>query len=120
MVLYVRLVKEVDAVAVADFIPALVIGVVAGADGVEVVGLERLCIPNHLLGRQCLGCLLVVLVPVHAVDVDGLPVQKQLPALHLHAPEADGERAALDVPPPFVRIPLGQGDRDDVELGMLR
>ena len=96
VVLDVRLVHDVDAVAVAQVVPALVVGVVAGAHGVEVVPLQQKDVALHLRDGERLSRALVVLVAVHAVDVDAPAVDAKLAVLDGDRLEADGARGAFD------------------------
>ena len=68
--------------------PARVVGVVSAAHGVEVELLEQEHVADHALLGDRLAAPLVVLVPVDALQQDGPPVHAQLPARHLHPPQA--------------------------------
>ena len=84
MVFDVRLIKDVDSVAVAKFVPAFIVRVMAGAHRIEVVFLESLYVVNHFRSGKSLGIGLVVLVAVHSVDVDFLGIEQQLAPLYFH------------------------------------
>ena len=70
----VRLGDYVDAVAVAEVVPAVVVGIVAGADGVDVVQLEEGDVLDHALHRDGAAVVGVALVAVDALDLDRLAV----------------------------------------------
>jgi hypothetical protein len=77
----VGLVDEVEAVLVAEVVPALVVGVVREPDRVEVVALHDLDVADHVREVEGLAVPLVVLVAVHALDEHAVP--------HLDPAEAD-------------------------------
>ena len=85
----VGLVDHVEAVAVAEVQPARVVGIVAGADRVDVELLHDADIPQHLGFRDHVAARGGHLVAVGALDQDGLAVDQQLPAFDLHRPETE-------------------------------
>ena len=68
--------------------PADVVGVVGIADGIEVELLQQTDVPDHAVLREGLAPPIVMLMPAHALDQDGLTVVQQLPALDHRLPEA--------------------------------
>ena len=84
--LQIGFVDEVDAVAVGERVETPVVGVVASADGVDVVALAKDDVVDHLLLREGASLVTVKLVPVHALEDDSLPVES-------HDSVLDGESA---------------------------
>ena len=103
----VGLVYHVQAVAVAEFVPERVVGVVAGAYGVDVELLHHADVAEHLVRGHVVGAVGAHFVAVHALDEDGLAVYQQLGVLYFNAAETDIERHGLYL--------LAAGDRGDAE-----
>ncbi|MPM09841.1 hypothetical protein SDC9_56164 [bioreactor metagenome] len=93
--LYIGLVHDIQAVAVAQLVPDAVVGIMAGAHGIEVVLLHQPDILHHALDRQRLGHILVVLVTVHTLDQHALAVDQKLSFGNLHPPQADWKSPVL-------------------------
>ena len=110
----VRLIHQVEAVAVAEFIPLRAVGVVARPDGVDVVLLHDPDVPDHGLPGDHLRPLRIELVAVHPPDEDGLVVHQELSSLDFHPSEADGALENLQAP----ALTVFQGDQEGVELGL--
>ncbi len=91
----VRLVDRVEAVAVAQVEPVRVVGVVRGADGVDVVLLHQAGVRLHRLARDHAAVQVVVLVAVDAVDQHRLAVHEQATVADLDGAEADAAGDAL-------------------------
>ena len=102
--LQIGFVDEVDAVAVGERVEAPVVGIVARADGVDVVALAKDDVVDHLLLREGASLVAVKFVPVHALEDDSLPVES-------HDSVLDGE--------PSESYALGNGF-DDVGDGFAR
>ena len=70
----------------SDDVPIGVVGVVRGADRIDVEALHQLDVLDHALFGNDVPRRHVVLVPVHAADDDGLAVDGELPVgdLDLH------------------------------------
>ena len=77
----IALVDEIDSVAVAEVEPFWVVGVMAGADGVDVVLLEQLYILNHAAQGDGLAVVWVVLVAVDAFEEYCFSVYQDLATL---------------------------------------
>ena len=108
--LHIRLGDHVDAVAVAEVVPAVVVGVVAGAHRVDVVQLEEGYVTDHVLHRDGAAVLGIALVAVDALDLDGPAVHQERVADYPLLLEADLLRADV------VSLP----DDERVEVGVLR
>ena len=85
----VRLVDQVDPVTVTELVPLGVVGVVTGADGVDVVALHQLDVLHHPFGRHVLPGVRIELVPIDAVKADRLAVQQEAAVPDLDLAEAD-------------------------------
>ena len=85
----VRLVDHVDAVPVTQVVPQALVGVVAGAHGVDVVLFEHGHGGVHVVGADGAAPVGVPLVAVDAVEHDTFPVQAHDAVYHLKAAEAD-------------------------------
>ena len=79
---------HVDAVLVAQVVPHGVIGIVAGAHGVDVQALHDLDVLNHALAAHHVATVGIQLVAVGTLDEHGLTIHQQLGVLDLHAAEA--------------------------------
>ena len=112
--LEVALVDQVDAVAVAEVVPARIVRVVAGAHGVEVVALEQEDVLDHALERHGAAELGVRLVAVAALEDDAPAVDLQDAVDDVHLLEADVERRGHRGALPGVRA-----DHQTVEVRIL-
>ena len=88
MALKVRLSCEVDTILVAQVIPARVVGIVAGAHGIDVQLLHNLDVLDHALHRDDIATVGVEFVAVGTFYQDGLTVDEQLGILDLDVTEA--------------------------------
>ena len=79
---------HVDTVFVAQVVPNGIIGIVAGAYGIDVQALHNLDILNHALTRNNIATVGIEFVAVGTLDEHGLAVHQQLGILNLHAAEA--------------------------------
>ena len=111
----VRLVNDVQAVAVAQLVEVAVVGVVAGAHGVDVHALHVPHVPLHQLAGHHAAAVAVELMPVHAVEDDALAVEAHDPVDHLEGAEAHLRPADLADQP----RPVGQGDGQLIQHGRL-
>ncbi len=112
----VRLVDHVEAIFVAEIVPARIVGVVAGTHGVEVEALHQQDVLDHRRHTDRVARVGVVLVAVRAAEVDRHAVDEDLAAADLHLAEAHTVR--LDLQNLACRI--GERDQQRVEIGILR
>ena len=91
----IAFVHHIQAILVAQGDPARVVGIVAGADGVDVQFLHDADVPDHLGLGDDIAAGGAQLVPVGALDEDGLAVHQQLVAHDLHGPETELEGRVL-------------------------
>ena len=91
----IAFVHHIQAILVAQGDPARVVGIVAGADGVDVQLLHDPDVPDHLGLGDDIAAGRAQLVPVGALDEDGLAVHQQLVAHDLHGPETELEGRVL-------------------------
>jgi hypothetical protein len=110
----VGLVDEVEAVLVAQVVPALVVGVVRKPDRVEVVALHDLDVSDHVRDVEGLAVPLVVLVPVHALDEHSPVVDEERAVPHLYPAEAHPAGDVLDRAAPGRNETHDQGVEDRV------
>ena len=85
-------VQDVEAVLVGQVVPLGHVGIMAGANGVDVVLLHQPDVRDHHLARDHLAKIGIELVAVHAFDHQLLAVEQNLIALDLRLPEADAPR----------------------------
>ena len=109
-------VHQVEAVLVGQRQEARVVGIVRGADGVEVVALHQLQIAAHRLFGDDVEGHRVMLVPVDAADHDAAAIDHDLPVLDLDGAEADPLRRGLH----HLAVRIDQFDQQRVEVGRLR
>jgi len=112
----VGLVDDVQAVLVAQVVPAGVVGVVAGAHGIEVELLHQPDVGDHALQGDGLAAPVVMLVAVDALEQHRLAVDQQGAPPDFHAPEADAQPPGVYRPAPGVM----QGDDQRVQVRRLR
>ena len=86
--LHVVLVDDVQAQLVRDAVQAAGVRVVAGADGVDVVALHGDQVAAHLPFRHGAAALGAVVVTVHALEDDALPVEAHHAVHNFKAAEA--------------------------------
>ena len=110
----VGFVNQVDAIPVAQIVPARVVGVVAGAHGVDVELFHQLNVLDHGLHSDRVARVGIVLVPVHASEQNRHAVDVYLPVFDLDLPEAD--LAALDFQNVAGRVL--QRDQQCVQVGI--
>ena len=85
---HIGLVDQVDAITVTEAIPEALIGVMAGADGIQVVPLHKADVPHHIFLGDGTATLAVELVTVDATEQDALAVDVHDAVLHLEGAEA--------------------------------
>ena len=109
----VRLVHDVQAVAVAQIQPVRIIGIMRGAHGIDVELLHQAHIALQRLAAQGFAGRVVVVMPVDALDVDFFSVDQQVPVADFNPAKPDPASRAL--------FAVRRGDRDDdrVQLGRL-
>ena len=107
------LVHHVDAVLVAQMIPGCLVGVMAGADGVDVIAPEGLHGPLHILPADGPACAGIPFVAVDPVNYQTLPIQEHDPVLQFKPPETDVIGNC------FQHFPgrIGQGQNRVIEIG---
>ena len=89
------LVENVDAVLVAEIVPAVVVGIVAGADRIVIELLHHADVADHGLQGEGLPGPAVVFMPVHALDENASAVEQKVAPLQTDVPEADPFHAAV-------------------------
>ena len=114
--LKVHLVDDIQPVSVAQAVEGGLVGVVAGADGVDVAALHGDHIPLHLILCETAAPGGGELVAVHPVEDDPLPVEQHQPVTDLEPAEAHRFGDGLRGNP--VLIP--DGDLQAVEMRLLR
>jgi len=111
----VGLVHDIEAAFVAELVPARIIGIVAGPDGVDVVLFHpRQVFPHRFLGND-VGRERVVLVAVDAFQVDRDAVDEQAAVLDLDLAEADFAAGGLE----DLAGAVFKGQNKAVEIGRL-
>ena len=93
--LQIRLPDDVQAIFIAELQKIGVIRVVAGAHGVDVVGLQILHIPQHLFPADGAAGAAAPLMAVDALEHNTLAVQKHLAVFQLKLTQADFQAGAL-------------------------
>ena len=93
--LEVGLGHHVDAVLVAEVVPIVVVGIVAGADCVDIELLHDEDVLQHPLPGHHVTAVRVQFVAVGALEQDRLAVHEKLPAGELDLPESDFHRNGL-------------------------
>ena len=88
MTLYVCLGRDIQAVLVAQVVPAGIVRVMARADGVDVELLHYLDVLNHALHAHHIASIRVELVAVGTLDEHRLTVDEQLAAADAYVAEA--------------------------------
>ena len=76
--LHVGLVNHVQAVLITQFIPDRVIGIMTGADGVDVAAFHQENVLQHALARHMPTGVRVVFVATDSFDLDGAAVDVDL------------------------------------------
>jgi len=111
----VRLIDQVDAILVAQFVPAGMVRIVAGAHRVQVVLLDQADVLQHRGLVDRLALQRVVLVPVHAAQHDGHAVHQDLAGANLDLAKAHAAGSDLgDCPGAVAQLP-----DERVEVGLL-
>ena len=88
MRLYVGLRYDIDTVLVAEVIPEVGIGIVAGTHGVEVELLHDLDVLDHALPREYIATVGIQLVAVSTFEEYWLAIHQDLRVLQLDLAEA--------------------------------
>ena len=91
----VRLIDDVEPVAVAEIEPVGVVGVMRGAHGVDVRLLHELRIGLHQLTRDDASAAVVVIVSIDTADQKRPVIQEEAAIADLHRAEADVARRRL-------------------------
>lgn len=108
-------VDEIDAVAVAELVPEGVVGIVAGADGVDVVLFHEADVEPHVLFGDGSATLGVEFVAVDAFEEDALAVQAHDAVFQFEAAESHHGSADLQLSAGCVGEQNGKG----IEVGTL-
>ena len=87
--LQVVLVHDIDPVPVAELVQGALVGIVGGADGVDVVALHGQNIQKQLVPVRHPPAYRAEVVAVHAVEDQAFSVQKENAVLDLNPAEAD-------------------------------
>ena len=111
----IGLVHDEHAEAVADRVEARVVGVVAGADAVEVRALDPAHVVEDRFGREGLSAFGIEFVAVDAADLDHAPVEAKSLRRELDAADAQVAPAGLD----DASLGVEQFDHGPVEAGRL-
>ena len=108
----VRLIHHVDAALVAQMIPRCLIGVMAGADSIDMIAAEGLHGPLHILHADGTACAGIPFVTVDPVNHQPLTVEEHDPVLQFKPPETD---VVGDL---FQNFPgrIGQGQNRVIEI----
>ncbi|VGP41959.1 hypothetical protein SB00175_04102 [Klebsiella oxytoca] len=93
---YIGLINDVQAVAVAQLVPAWGVWIMRAAYGVKVVLLHQQNILHHILFGNDLSALVVMLVTVDAADQQRFAVQQQQAVFDFNAAETDIPGFGLD------------------------
>jgi hypothetical protein len=83
----VGLIDEIQPIAVTQIIPAGIVRVMAGADGVDVELFHQLDIADHGFDRQGVSGVWIVFVAVDSFDQDRHSVKEKLTVLDLDLSE---------------------------------
>ena len=109
----VGLAADIESVLVAELVEAALLGIVARADGVDVVLLHQLEVAAHqLLGHDVAG-VGGVLMDVDALDHHALSVDEEVGALHAGRAEADPRAGVFGV-----AVGAREGKHGGVEVGL--
>ena len=92
----IGLIDQVDAVLIAQIVPTLLVRIVRGADGVDVVALAENHIIDHVLLGDGTAALGVELVTVRALEHDALAVKGHDAVFDAEATEADLLNGSFD------------------------
>ncbi len=95
MAFQVGLIDHVQAVLIAQLIPSGLVGIVAGADRIDIVLLHEPDIPHHIFFRHCPASPYVELVAVDSLKDDPFSVDAHDPFSQFKMPEAHGLRNHL-------------------------
>ena len=95
MALQIRLPDDIQAVFIAELQETGVVGVVAGAHGVDVVGFQVFHVPQHLFPADSAAGAAAPLVAVDTLEHDALAVQKHLAVFQLKPAQTDLQPGAL-------------------------
>ena len=109
----VGFVHNVEPIAVAEGVPIGVVGIVRGADGVEVVGLEGADVLLHGGLVDDVAVYRMVLVAVDALDEDGLSVDFDQAFFDADVAEADLQAGGFKE----VGVTVLEGDGEVVQRG---
>ena len=94
--LHIRLVDQIQTVLVAQVVPILLVGVVGGADGVDVVALAEDHVGKHVLAGDRTPALRVEFVAVRALEHDALAIERHNAVFDAECAEADLLRHGFD------------------------
>ncbi|MNC41666.1 hypothetical protein D3C75_904410 [compost metagenome] len=84
----IRLVHHIEAVLVAQVEEPGIIGIVGGADGVDIMRFHHIQVLDHVVQRDGLPKLRMGVMTVHTLQLDRFAVHGEDPVLDLHFLEA--------------------------------
>ena len=88
----IRFIDDIEAVEVAEIVPARIVRIMAGANGVDVEGLHERDIFEHTFLGEGMAGETVMFMTVDALDEDGAVVDAELTVFDLDLAETDVER----------------------------
>ena len=89
MTLLISFSRHIDTVFVAQIVPNGVVGIMAGANSVDVQAFHNLNILNHSLTAYHVAAIGVQFMAVSTLDENGLPVHEQLGILDFNLAETN-------------------------------
>ena len=109
----IGLVEHVDAIAVAEVVPARIIGIMAGANGVDIGALHQGDVLKHAAEGEGVTGVRINLVPVHAAQANGLAIDEEAAVADFDLAEAHGAAIGFH----DVAVVVAQGQDERVEIG---
>ena len=106
-------VDDVDTIFVTEFVETFLLGIVTGADGIDIVSLPKLEIFLHQFFGDIVTGILVVFVIVHAFHEDRLSVYQQLLVLDFHCTETYFAACRFN----HISVRALQADDEGIEVG---
>ena len=105
--LHIGLRHQIEAILVAHAGKQRRIGIVTGANGVDVVLLHQHQILEHLLLAHCAAKDRIAVMAVHAAELDGLAIELHHAVLHMDLPQADVFTDGFAIVAQHQRIQIG-------------
>ena len=102
----IRFVDHIQAVFIAQGQEAGIVGIMAGADAVDIVLLHQQNVPEHFADRRIVAQGGVGVVAVHALELNGLTVEIVYSAQNFHFAESDELPfgLAVNLRQPFIAV----------------